>query len=282
MNIEIKAKVSMPEGTKIFQGDNYVDEIVIKTDRFYKTIDMADLNGYLKIKYVDDSCNQVKLQKRETTEDYVLFFAKIDKNITKRVGTLICQPYFTDDKYTICMSTSCFPLEIESSIQVYETIEQILLPSTLEELEYELKVAIQEFQKDIYATEGSDNAITSNAVYTMFKSVDLGAFKQEEYDNVLLNLRESGIYKISLLNEESTIKETRLVCVFNYAFGFCTQTLFYFDTTDHKFTKIATRNLSYLTGEFIEPWVEDKIITKSSLEETLGFISGELDSVLGV
>ena len=151
MKIEIKSKVSMPEGTKIFQGDCNVDEIEITVDRFYKEQDLAELNGYLKIKYIDDSCNQIRLKKRNFDEKKAVFYALIDKNLTKNVGTLLCQPYFANDDYSVCMSSSCFSLEIESSIQAYETIEQNMLPSTLETLEYELKITKQEFQKDIFA-----------------------------------------------------------------------------------------------------------------------------------
>jgi len=281
MKIEIKSKISMPQGTKIFQGDSNVDEIEITTDRYYKNFDLAEFNGYLKIKYTDDSCNQIKLVKKDFQNDFVIFYALIDKNLTRGVGSLLCQPYFANDDYSVCMSTSCFTLEIEPSIMAYETIEQNLLPNTLETLEYELKITKQEFQKDIYAVEGSNNAITSNAVYTMFKSVDLGAFKQEEYENTLNLLRESGIYKISLLSEDEKLKETRLVFANNFSFGFTKQTIFYYDS-DHFLTKFATRGLSYLTGTAIEPWTEYQLATKSYIDEKLGLVEDELKDILGV
>ena len=281
MKIEIKSKISMPQGTKIFQGDSNVDEIEITIDRYYKEYDLSTFNGYLKVKYVDDSCNQIRLIQKSFNDDIVVFYALIDKNLTRSVGTLICQPYFANDDYSVTMSSSCFNLDIEASIQAYETIEQNLLPSTLETLEYELKIAKQEFQKDIYATEGSNNAITSNAVYNMFKTVDLGAFKQEEYEHTLDYLRESGIYKISLLSQDEKLKETRLVFVNNFAFGFSKQTIFYYNT-EHFLTRFATRGLSYLTATMFEPWTEYDIATKQYIDEKLGILEEDLSDILGV
>ena len=179
------------------------------------------------------------------------------------------------------ITSSCFNLEVEASIQAYETIEQSLLPSTLETLEYELKIAKQEFQKDIYAQQGSNNAITSDAVYNMFKSVDLGAFKQEEYEHTLDYLRESGIYKISLLSQDEKLKETRLVFVNNFAFGFSKQTIFYYDN-QHFLTKFATRGVSYLTNTMYEPWTEFDIATKQYIDEKLGVLEEDLSDILGV
>ena len=282
MEIEIKAKVSMPQGTKIFQGDCNVDEIVVTTDRVYNGQDISKLNGYIKIKYPDDSCNQIAMYKRDMQDNFVVFFAKIDKNITKNAGALVCQPYFTNDDFSVCMSATCFVLQIEPSIQAYETIEQNLLPNTIETLEYQLKITQQNFQKDIYAVEGSENAITSNAVYTMFKSVDLGAFKQAEFDEVLKKTRESGIYKISLLNEDSTLKQTMLLCVYEFDRGFCRQTLFSFEDKIKNFFKVSHRGIAYLTGTAIDLWTHDEIALKSYVDEKLGLIEDELGGIMGV
>ena len=115
----------------------------------------------------------------------------------------------------------------------------------------------------------------------MFKTVDLGAFKSTEYNHTLDYLRESGIYKISLLSDDEKLKETRLVFVNNFLFGFSTQTIFYYDDK-HFLTKFATRGVHYLTGTAYDMWTEHEIATKEYVEEKLGIVDDELGDILGV
>ena len=116
----------------------------------------------------------------------------------------------------------------------------------------------------------------------MFKSVDLGAFKQAEFDEVLKKTRESGIYKISLLNEDSTLKQTMLLCVYEFDMGFCRQTLFSCGDKSKNFFKVSHRGLAYLTGTTIDLWTHDEIALKSYVDEKLGLIEDELGGIMGV
>ena len=166
----------MPTGGKVFQGDNNMDFIVVEIDRFYGDYDLVDYNAYLKIKYVDDTCNQVLLNKIIERSDRLIYEAVIDSNFTRYPGEILCQPFFANQDKTMCFNASVFTMEIEGSIQAYETIEQNMVPGSLDTLESELKFARQELEQTVKKTE-------------------LGDILEEELESTIFSLIDSAIFR---------------------------------------------------------------------------------------
>ncbi len=255
MLVEIKSKVSMPQGVKIFQGDNNVDQILISVDRFYGEYDLADFNAYLKIKYVDDSCNQIILNETERSDDKIVVKAKIDGNLTRFAGELTCQPFFANDDNSLCFNASTFVLEVEPSIEAYETIEQDLLPGTLVTLQAELKLAKQEYEQSVAKS-------------------DLGEFSYEEMHEVFDKQKASGICKCILINE-SGLKESAILVTFRSGEFEAIQTLIMINESGF-FTKICTRRGFFNVLDVWEEWKEDYIATKEYVDSKLNELKNSI------
>jgi len=246
--IEIKSKVSMPQGVTIYQGDNNVDEIVISVDRYYGEYDIADFNAYLKIKYVDDSCNQIILKVEEKNQEKIVLKAKIDYNLTRIAGVLTCQPFFANDDNSLCFNASTFNLQVEPSIEAYETIEQEMLPGTLVTLQAELKLARQEFEESV-------------------ANYDLGEFTYKNMNSTLNDIKSNSICYCRLINDNGQ-KESAFVITFIESQDTIKQTLI-FVGEDGYFNKYCTRSCYIGVIEVWQDWTEDYLVTKNYVDSKI-------------
>ncbi len=238
----------MPEGVKIFQGDNNMDKINISVDRFYGEHDLTEFNAYLKIKYVNDSCNQIYLNKLEETEDKLILQANIDNNLTRYAGELTCQPFFANDNNSQCFNASTFALEVEPSIEAYETIEQEVLPSTIITLQSELKSAQEKYEQSV-------------------AGFDLGEVAYQDLATAFDNVLSSGIYKFFAISE-SGAKEPGVLISNRITEEEGVQTMFYLDE-DGAFTKIYTRRGYFNTFNIWEIWHGQKIATEEYVNQKI-------------
>lgn len=248
MEVVIKSKVSMPEGGKIFQGDNNMDFIVVQIDRFYGDFDLVDYDAYLKIKYVDDTCNQVILNKIITRTDRLIYEARIDSNFTRFAGEILCQPYFCNKDKTMCFNASTFTMEIEGSIQAYETIAQEVLPGVIETLEAELKFARQEYEQSI-------------------KNFELGDISESEVENAINLLTDSAIYRFFVVKNDG-YKEPRILFVNRFGNYEVTQTMLCADQTNC-IKKIISRGGTIGSIIFWQLWSETEFVSKEYVDNKI-------------
>ena len=246
MEIVIKSKVSMPSEGIIFQGDNNMDSILVQIDRFYGDYDLVNFNAYLKIKYTDDSCNQILLKKIIERSDKLIYEARIDTNFTRYPGEIFCQPCFSNDDGSLVFNASVFTMEIEGSINAYETIEQELLPGTLQTLEAELKFARAELEESK-------------------KSTELGVVKEADLETVLNGLTDTAIYRLMVEKSDGFI-EPRVVFVNRVSTYLATQTMITND--EQNFTiKILSRTGSVASMVLWQLWEEKQFVSKDYVDE---------------
>ena len=244
MEVVIRSKISMPQGGKIFQGDKNMDYILVQIDRFYGDFDLVDYNAYLKIQYVDDSCNQIILDKIIERSDRLIYEAKIDDNFTRYPGEILCQPYFTNSDGTMCFNASVFTMEVESSIQAYETIEQDMLPGTLQTLEAELKYARQQIEDSMKS--------------------ELGEVAEEDVESAIHNLTETAIYKFTVVKSDG-YKEPRVLFVNRVDQYTATQTMLLADQNNFNLKYIA-RAGSVAAMTLWQVWTEYEYVSKEYVD----------------
>lgn len=170
MEIYIKSKVCMPTGEPIYETDSKMDYLVIKCDRYYKSVDLSVLSPFLKIRYGDGSCNVCNMAYEKIEEKELTCKMVIDRNLTCMAGEVECQPMFKLEDGTQVFNCSVFTLNIKPSVRAYEYFEKNTLPSTIEKIEKEINEANAKFKFDETPNEQSGNAVKSSGIYSFVKN----------------------------------------------------------------------------------------------------------------
>lgn len=155
----------------IYQGDSKTEALYIYCDRYYNGRDLSLLEGRLKLRYENDTYNVVWLIKKEVTENEIVFFTDIDRNLTIFAGRVICQPMIASEDNLEIYNCSTFEINVKESINAYESLELQVMPSSIMALESKLDGIISSFEKDDEPSENSQNLVTSGGVYLKIQEV---------------------------------------------------------------------------------------------------------------
>lgn len=200
----------------VYQGDSGVTEFSFTLDKFYNSVELSALNGYLKLTFPDDSGDVLPLEKR-VDGDKLIFKWLVEGKSTQVDGEVTCQILLEKADNTVVFNSQVFKIEIEKSVnntifcQGGRTSVEVLLETINDKIERvdellntNIVKSVNNLSGDVVLDAESVGAITSENLTAEIDKIKNGEYlcKKAERDGAGNDISDTYVKNVRLKDFE--------------------------------------------------------------------------------